>query len=416
MGGRIVGTAWRIRHTYGRRPLSTFAVTIAAVIALRLSLLAARRAGGTCPSSPGLARVGPVGSAQHSDLVTLAVADEPPPRRKMLVLLCAGVAGAWLLRTRIRERRGLDDQWRYLPAAPRPVPTATPASAAVTTGASSSAAPNPVTNEPVNPTAGPGTGPVTAMPPAPAPSDIPSPQAATEPEPEPEPTATPDHPVTPAATTLAPTHPDAAEPTPLTPAAPQPAPPEPTPDQPANAPQRTRSDAVPAASAQASVTPVTPVTPAVRADAPFGPGSVRAQSDGSSPDPAYVVKGKTATKAFYTPPRPTTRAPAPMSGSAPPPMHVRPGSPSGRPADTADRRPAPPDDRPAGLSGCAAAVLAERTGLRAGGRRRWPEQNAHRPRRPRGPLTCFAGSFQRLVQTLLRAVVLAAAVLRPLPP
>lgn len=301
MGGRIVGTAWRIRHTYGRRPLSTFAVTIAAVIALRLSLLAARRAGGTCPSSPGLARVGPVGSAQHSDLVTLAVADESPPRRrrrKMLVLLCAGVAAAWLLRTRIRERRGLDDQWRYLLAAPRPVPTATPASAAVTTGASSSAAPNPVTTEPVNPTAGPGTGPVTAMPPAPAPSDIPAPQAATEPEPEPEPTATPDHPVTPAATTLAPTHPDAAESTPLTPAAPQPAPPEPTPDQPADAPQRARSDAVPAASAQASVTPV---TPAAWADAPFGPGSVRARSDGSSPDPAYVVKGKTATKAFYTP-------------------------------------------------------------------------------------------------------------------
>lgn len=121
MGGRIVGTAWRIRHTYGRRPLSTFAVTIAAVIALRLSLLAARRAGGTCPSSPGLARVGPVGSAQHSDLVTLAVADESPPRRRrlrMLVLLCAGVAAAWLLRARIRERRGLDDQWRYLLAAP----------------------------------------------------------------------------------------------------------------------------------------------------------------------------------------------------------------------------------------------------------------------------------------------------------
>jgi hypothetical protein len=144
------------------------------------------------------------------------------------------------------------------PAAPRPVPTATPASAAVTTGASSSAAPNPVTTEPVNPTAGPETGPVTAMPPTPAPSDIPAPQAATEPEAEPEPTATPDHPVTPAATTLAPTHPDAAESTPLTPAATQPAPPEPTPDQPADALRRARSDAVPAASAQASVTPVTP--------------------------------------------------------------------------------------------------------------------------------------------------------------
>jgi hypothetical protein len=28
---------------------------------------------------------------------------------------------------------------------------------------------------------------------------------------------------------------------------------------------------------------------------------VRARSDGSSPDPAYLVKGKTAKKAFYTP-------------------------------------------------------------------------------------------------------------------
>ena len=36
-------------------------------------------------------------------------------------------------------------------------------------------------------------------------------------------------------------------------------------------------------------------------DAPFGPGSVRARSDGSSPEPAYVVKGKIATKVFYTP-------------------------------------------------------------------------------------------------------------------
>jgi hypothetical protein len=52
---------------------------------------------------------------------------------------------------------------------------------------------------------------------------------------------------------------------------------------------------VPAASARDTV------TTAARADAPFGPGSLRARSDGSSPDPAYVVKGKTATKAFYTP-------------------------------------------------------------------------------------------------------------------
>jgi hypothetical protein len=94
MGDRIVGTAWRIRHTYSRRPLSTFAATIAAVIAaviaVRCYLLAARRAGGTRPSEPGVARVGPAGSAQYGGLVKLAMADEPKPRRsrqKMLVLL-----------------------------------------------------------------------------------------------------------------------------------------------------------------------------------------------------------------------------------------------------------------------------------------------------------------------------------------
>ena len=137
MGGRIVGTAWRIRHTYGRRPLSTFAVTIAAVIALRLSLLAARRAGGTCPSSPGLARVGPVGSAQHSDLVTLPVADTLTPRprgRKMLVLLgvllLGVVAAAWGFWSRIRERHGRDNGWQQLRPASRPAPAAIPASAA----------------------------------------------------------------------------------------------------------------------------------------------------------------------------------------------------------------------------------------------------------------------------------------------
>jgi hypothetical protein len=53
---------------------------------------------------------------------------------------------------------------------------------------------------------------------------------------------------------------------------------------------------VPAASARTSV-----VSAGLPSDAPFGPGSVRARSDGSSPEPAHVVKGKIATKVFYTP-------------------------------------------------------------------------------------------------------------------
>ena len=77
-----------------------------------------------------------------------------------------------------------------------------------------------------------------------------------------------------------------------------PAPPEqrPAPDQPADARRSTRSRAVPAASARTSV-----ASAGLPSDAPFGPGSVRARSDGSSPEPAYVVKGKIATKVFYTP-------------------------------------------------------------------------------------------------------------------
>jgi hypothetical protein len=61
--------------------------------------------------------------------------------------------------------------------------------------------------------------------------------------------------------------------------------------EPAAAPAR----AAPAATAVTSVT--TPALP----DAPFGPGSVRALADGSSPDPDYVVKGKIATKVFHAP-------------------------------------------------------------------------------------------------------------------
>ena len=43
MGDRIARMAWRIMHPYHRRPRSTFATTIAAVIALHFCLLAARR-------------------------------------------------------------------------------------------------------------------------------------------------------------------------------------------------------------------------------------------------------------------------------------------------------------------------------------------------------------------------------------
>ena len=60
-------------------------------------------------------------------------------------------------------------------------------------------------------------------------------------------------------------------------------------------PAAARARAVPAATAVSSVT--APALP----DAPFGPGSVRALADGSSPDRDYVVKGKTATKVFHAP-------------------------------------------------------------------------------------------------------------------
>jgi hypothetical protein len=56
-----------------------------------------------------------------------------------------------------------------------------------------------------------------------------------------------------------------------------------------------RARAIPAATAVASVT--APALP----DTPFGPGSVRASADGSSPDAEHVVKGKSATRVFYAP-------------------------------------------------------------------------------------------------------------------
>jgi hypothetical protein len=72
-------------------------------------------------------------------------------------------------------------------------------------------------------------------------------------------------------------------------------PPEPTAEQEPAGLVPTVARAVPAATAVASV------TASALPDAPFGPGSARARADGASPDPAYVVKGKTATRVFYPP-------------------------------------------------------------------------------------------------------------------
>lgn len=61
---------------------------------------------------------------------------------------------------------------------------------------------------------------------------------------------------------------------------------------PAPEPVLARARTAPAATAVASV-----AAPAL----PDAPGSVRARDDGASPDPDYVVKGKSATRVFYAP-------------------------------------------------------------------------------------------------------------------
>jgi hypothetical protein len=173
-------------------------------------------------------------------------------RRRLLVpLLGLGVA-AWAVRRRLGERHGLDDGWQQLPPAPRPV------------GDDASAAPA-TSDEPPAARAVPA-----AMPPvAPAPRK-PAPVVGTQP----------------ADTAPANTEPADAAP---------PADTEPAGTAPADTAERPRARAVPAATAAASVT-----APAL-ADAPFGPGSLRARADGSSPDPEFAVKGKTATKVFHAP-------------------------------------------------------------------------------------------------------------------
>jgi hypothetical protein len=62
--------------------------------------------------------------------------------------------------------------------------------------------------------------------------------------------------------------------------------------------ERPRTRAVAAAAAVATVT--APAAPTLSAT-PFGPGSLRALDDGSSPDPGYTVKGKSSTKVFHVP-------------------------------------------------------------------------------------------------------------------
>jgi large subunit ribosomal protein L4 len=60
------------------------------------------------------------------------------------------------------------------------------------------------------------------------------------------------------------------------------------------------ADAGRAADAGAGRTPTAPAA-APDAESPFGPGSVRALPDGSSPEPGFTVKAKVATRVFHVP-------------------------------------------------------------------------------------------------------------------
>jgi hypothetical protein len=174
--------------------------------------------------------------------------DKPTRRRRLLLvpLLGMGVA-AWVVRSKLVERPPLREGWPPLPARPvRPAPAAPEAEPRQ--GAAASAPPSEGAAEPAAPRA--------------------------EPEPAPAPEAV-------------------DEPAPALPGAV---------DEPARAlpegaaePVPARARAVPAAAAVASV--AAPALP----DAPYGPGSVRANDDGSAPEADYVVKGKTATRVFYAP-------------------------------------------------------------------------------------------------------------------
>jgi hypothetical protein len=218
-----------------------------------------------------------------------------PRRRKMLVLLgvllLGAAAAAWGFWSRIRERHGRDNGWQHWRPASRPAPAAIPASAAAdpVTASSTAASPEPGTRRvPDNP---PATEAAAELTPTPRPGHAVEP-AAGKPGPPESGAVQPARPE-PRGANAALVGPDGAT---SAPPGSAPAPQRPAPDQPADARRPTRSRAVPAASARTSV-----VSTGLPSDAPFGPGSVRARSDGSSPDPAHVVKGKIATKVFYTP-------------------------------------------------------------------------------------------------------------------
>jgi hypothetical protein len=163
-------------------------------------------------------------------------------RRAVLVpLLAVGVA-AWAVRSRLADRPTLQDGWQPLP--PRPV--SDPAPAPVDGPAEPVAA---VPDEREVPQATQIEPQLAAVPTSPAPLsllELPVPESVVAPTSEPEPV-------------------------------------------------HARARAVPAATAVASVT--APALP----DAPYGPGSVRAAADGSSPDAEHVVKAKAATRVFYAP-------------------------------------------------------------------------------------------------------------------
>jgi type IV secretory pathway VirB10-like protein len=179
-------------------------------------------------------------------------------RRTLLVpVLGLGVA-AWAVHRKLGERHSLDDGWQPLPPA-APVARRTAAGPVLP----------PVPDDAV------------AEPAAAVPAEPAAVEAATDVPAEPAPVeATTDVAAEPVEQTAAEPEPSAAEAEPVDPAEPA---------------EQPRTRAVAAAAAVASVT--APALP----DTPFGPGSLRALDDGSSPDPEYTVKGKSATKIFHVP-------------------------------------------------------------------------------------------------------------------
>jgi hypothetical protein len=165
-------------------------------------------------------------------------------RRTLLVPLVGVGIAAWAVRRGLGDRPDLGEGWQTLPPAPRQEPvSAQPAPTATRTAVSTPAA-------------------------SPAP-------------------ATTDEPVS----AVAPPVEELVVEPPVVEEAAQKAADQPAAEELAAA----RARAVPTAAAVASVT--APALP----DTPYGPGSRRALADGSSPDPDYTIKGKTATKVFHAP-------------------------------------------------------------------------------------------------------------------